>query len=76
MIYKSREHKKALSYNETKNNIVEDKLEERKLASMRGTLTINFSKLKISKPNVHGGGGGGVRGGRGYVQEGRVDRGL
>ena len=44
LIFKSREHKKPPSYNEIKNNIVEDRLEERKLASMRGTLTIHFSK--------------------------------
>ena len=36
LIFKSREHKKPPSYNEIKNNIVEDRLEERKLASMRG----------------------------------------
>ena len=69
LIFKSREHKKPPSYNEIKNNIVEDRLEERKLASMRELLLSILANGKISKYNNQqgrarsqtstGGGGGG-----------------
>lgn len=44
LIYRNRELKKPPSFNEIKNSIIGDKVEERKLAAMRGTLTIHFSK--------------------------------
>ena len=42
LIYRNRELKKPPSFNEINNSIIGDKVEERKLAAMRGTLTIHF----------------------------------
>ena len=54
LIFKNRNHKKPPSINEITNNIVGDRLEENKLALMRGTLTIHYSKWENLNDNQQG----------------------
>ena len=54
LIFQNRQCKKPPSFSQIKHNIIEDRLEERKLSSMRGTLTIHFSKWENLNENQHG----------------------